>query len=171
MIPCHLPPQAAISMIYQCQCDQNANDGAGGDIQTHCGQWNIHFHYHPSWESNERFKLPNYSSNKTPEEVAALQACGNQGGWLTSRIIFSFCELRLSKMRYESLFCCCSLAKLCLAVCDLMDCSTPGLSVLHYLLELAQTHIHSAGDAIQPPHPLSYTSPPAFNLYQHWGLF
>ena len=36
-----------------------------------------------------------------------------------------------------------------------MDCSMPGLPVLHYLLELAQTHVHWVGDAIQPSHPLS----------------
>ena len=35
------------------------------------------------------------------------------------------------------------------------DCSTPGFPVLHQLPELAQTHIHQVGDAIQPPHPLS----------------
>ena len=39
--------------------------------------------------------------------------------------------------------------------CDLMDCSTPGFPVLHYLLEFAQTHVHWVGDAIQPSHPLS----------------
>ena len=37
---------------------------------------------------------------------------------------------------------------------DIMDCSTPGFSVLHYLLEFAQTHVHGVGDAIQPSHPL-----------------
>ena len=26
--------------------------------------------------------------------------------------------------------------------CGPMDCSTPGSSVLHYLLELAQSHVH-----------------------------
>ena len=31
-----------------------------------------------------------------------------------------------------------------------MDRSTPGFPVLHCLLEFAQTHIHWAGDAIQP---------------------
>ena len=29
-----------------------------------------------------------------------------------------------------------------------MDCSTPGLTILHQLLELAQTHVHQVGDAI-----------------------
>ena len=47
----------------------------------------------------------------------------------------------------------------------------PGLPVHHQLLELAQTHVHPVGDAIQPSHPLSSSSPPAFNLSQHQGLF
>ena len=37
-----------------------------------------------------------------------------------------------------------------------MDCSTPGLPVLHLLLELAQTHTHQVSDAIQLSHPLSF---------------
>ena len=52
-----------------------------------------------------------------------------------------------------------------------MDCSTPGLPVLHQLLEFAQTHVHWVGDAIQPSHPLLLPSPPAFNLSQHQGHF
>ena len=55
--------------------------------------------------------------------------------------------------------------------CDPMDCSTPGLPVLHHLTELAQTHVHWVCDAIQPSHPMSSPSPPAFNLFQHQGLF
>ena len=42
-----------------------------------------------------------------------------------------------------------------------MDGSTPGFSVHHQLPELAQTHVHRIGDAIQPSHPLSSPSPPA----------
>ena len=38
------------------------------------------------------------------------------------------------------------------------------------LLELAQTHVHQVGDAIQPSHPLLSPSPPTFNLSQHQGL-
>ena len=52
-----------------------------------------------------------------------------------------------------------------------MDCSTSGFPVHHQLLELAQTHVHQVGNAIQPSHPLSSPSPPAFNLAQHQGLF
>ena len=36
-----------------------------------------------------------------------------------------------------------------------MDCSTPGFPVLYYLLEFAQTHIHSGSDVFQASHPLS----------------
>jgi len=44
------------------------------------------------------------------------------------------------------------------------------LPVLHKLPELAHTHVHQVGDAIQPSHPLSSPSPPTFNLSQHQGL-
>ena len=56
-------------------------------------------------------------------------------------------------------------------LCKPVGCSTPGFPVLHYLQELAQTHVHWVDDAIQPSHPLSPASPPAFNLSQHQGLF
>ena len=63
--------------------------------------------------------------------------------------------------------CCYSVAQSCPTLCDPMDCSTPGLRVLHHLPELAQTHAHWVGDAIPPSHPLSPPSPPAFNPSQH----
>ena len=67
--------------------------------------------------------------------------------------------------------CCCSITKLCWGVCDPMDYSIPGFLVLQYLQELAQTHGHRVGHAIQQSHPLSSLSPPAFSLSQHQGLF
>ena len=66
---------------------------------------------------------------------------------------------------------CCSVTQSCPTLCDLMDCSTPGFPVIHYLSMFAQTHVHWVGDAIQPSHPLSSPSPPTFNLSQHQGLF
>ena len=42
-------------------------------------------------------------------------------------------------------------------------------TVLHYLLELAQTHVHRVSDAIQPSHPLSSPSL-ALSLAQHQDL-
>ena len=35
-----------------------------------------------------------------------------------------------------------SVTQSCLTLCDPMDCSTPGLPVLHQLQELARTHVH-----------------------------
>ena len=64
-----------------------------------------------------------------------------------------------------------SVAQVCHILCDPMDYSTPGFPVHHQLSELAQTHVHRVGDAIQPSHPLSSPSPSAFNLSQHQGLF
>ena len=52
-----------------------------------------------------------------------------------------------------------------------MDCSTPVFPVLHHLLEFAQTHVHWVSDALQPSHPLSSPSPPAFNLSHHQDHF
>ena len=63
----------------------------------------------------------------------------------------------------------CPVTKLCLTLCNPMDCSTPGFPVLYYLLELAQTHVHWGGDAIQPSQPLLPTCP-AFNFSQHQGF-
>ena len=64
-----------------------------------------------------------------------------------------------------------SVTQSCLTLCDHMDCSTPGFPVHHQPPELAQTHGHQVGDAIQPSHSLSSPSPPAFNPSQHQGLF
>ena len=46
-------------------------------------------------------------------------------------------------------------AQSCPTLCDPMDCSTPGFPIHHQLPELAQTHVHWDGDAIQPSYPLS----------------
>ena len=46
----------------------------------------------------------------------------------------------------------------------------PGFPTPNHILELAQTHVHRVGDAIQPSHPLLSPSPLAFNLSQHQGL-
>ena len=64
----------------------------------------------------------------------------------------------------------CSVAKLCLTLCDPMNCSTPGFPILHYLPEFAQI---MSIESVMPPnlHPLSPTSPLALNLFQHQSLF
>ena len=63
-----------------------------------------------------------------------------------------------------------SVSQSCPTLCKPMDFSTACFSVFPQLPELAQTHVHRVGDAIQPFHLLS-SSPPAFSLSQHQGLF
>ena len=50
-------------------------------------------------------------------------------------------------------------------LCDPIDCSMSGLPVPHQVL------VHCIGDAVQPYHPLKPSSPSAFSLYKHQGLF
>ena len=64
-----------------------------------------------------------------------------------------------------------SVAQSCPTLGNPTDCSTPSFPVPHQLLDLAQTHVHQVGDAIQPSHPLTSPSPPNFNLSLHQGLF
>ena len=64
-----------------------------------------------------------------------------------------------------------SIAQSCPTLYDPMNCSTPGLPVLHQLLEFTQTQVHRVDDVIQPSDPLSSPSPPAPNSSQHCSLF
>ena len=80
-------------------------------------------------------------------------------------------ELSSGEALHRRKLCCYSVTKSCLTLCSPMDCSTSGVPVFHYLLEFAQTHVHWVSDTIQASHPLSTSSPPAFNLSQHQGLF
>ena len=60
-------------------------------------------------------------------------------------------------------------AQSCLTLCNPVDCSIPGFPVHHQLPELSL--VHQISGTIQPSHPLSSASLPAFNLSQHQGLF
>ena len=77
----------------------------------------------------------------------------------------------ITTISLDSMFCCCLVTPSCLTLCDPMDCGTPRFPILHHLPELTQIHVHRVSDAIQPSHPLSSPSPPAFSLSQHQGLF
>ena len=83
--------------------------------------------------------------------------------WLSTTDFFFF--LTSSSLQFSSV------AQLCPTLWDPMNRSTPGLSVHHQLPKSTKTHVHCVGDAIQPSHPLSSPSPPAFNLSQHQSLF
>ena len=53
-----------------------------------------------------------------------------------------------------------------------LDAITDSMHMsLSKLPEFIQTYVHRVSDAIQPSHPLSSPSPPAFNLSQHQGIF
>ena len=56
-------------------------------------------------------------------------------------------------------------------LCHPTVCTMPDFTIDHQQPELAQTHVHWVGDAIQPSHPLSSPSPPDFNLSKHQGFF
>ena len=58
-------------------------------------------------------------------------------------------KLKVSSVQFSSV------AQSCPTLCDPMNCSMPGLPVHYQLSEFTQTHVHQAGDAIQPTHPLS----------------
>ena len=69
----------------------------------------------------------------------------------------------------------------CFVVVQLLSCvwlfeapwtaPNPGFPVFHYLPELAQTHVHWVSYTIQPSHPLSSPSPPAFSFFPASGSF
>ena len=89
-------------------------------------------------------------------------------GWYPSLLYWQASSLPLSHQgswKYIYLFS--SVAQSCLTLCDPMDCSTPGFLVHHQLPELAQTHVHRVGNAIQPSHPLLSLSFSPLNLF-HW---
>ena len=122
-------------------------------IYSLCLAWVIvHF-----FKSSNRFFL---STNRVPGTVADPEETE-----------VSMEKSSRSNIQLSEWCCYCSVTKSCLTLCDPMDCSTPGLPVHHHLLEFSQTHVHGVGDAIQPSHPLSSPSPPAFSLSQHQGLF
>ena len=84
--------------------------------------------------------------------------------WSTSILRRGICVIHLYIYHW------CSVSQSCPALCDPMECSTPGLSVPHHLPKFAQGHVHCIGDVIQPSHPLMPFSP-ARSLSQHQGLF
>ena len=84
---------------------------------------------------------------------------------LLFEVWYILCRLQNPSVQFSSVI------QLCPTLCDLMNCSMPGLPVHHQLPKSSQTHVHWVGEAIQPSLPLSSPSPPALNLSQHQGLF
>ena len=108
--------------------------------------------------------IPFFRGSSWPRDWTYVSSIA--GGFFTanrSKCNFNY----ISKIFFA--LCCCSVTKLCLTLCNPMDCSTSGFPVLYYLPEFAQTHVSWVGDAIQPSH-LSPLFPPALYLSQHQGF-
>ena len=80
-------------------------------------------------------------------------------------------KLKQNQQFHSWVLLCCPVTKLCLILCNPMNCSMPAFPIPHYLLEFAQPQVHGDRDAIQPSHPQFPPSPFAFNLSQHQDLF
>ena len=63
---------------------------------------------------------------------------------------FTPATLPVSTLLFSTLclYRCCFISKLCLTLCSLVDGSTPGPSILHYLQECFQIHVHWVSDSI-----------------------
>ena len=66
--------------------------------------------------------------------------------------------------------CCCLVIKLCLTLCDPMDCSTPGFPILHYLW-VCSNSCPLSGWCYLTISSSAAPSPFAFNLSPHQNLF
>ena len=109
-----------------------------------------------------------HQCNGVTNSIYLLRLLGGLG-----KIMYVNCFEQTGMYSFYVSFCCCfcSVSQLRLTLCDPMICSTPGFPVLPYIPAFAQTHVHWIGNAIQPSHPLSSPSLPAFSLSQHQGLF
>ena len=86
------------------------------------------------------------SSFQKPHPFLDLWPCTLSS--MPTTVVWDFLECHLSSWPRPGFCCCCSVTKSFPTLSDLMDCSTPGFPVLHYLLEFAQTHVHWVDDAV-----------------------
>ena len=112
----------------------------------------------------EAWRIQNYQHNLEKKELWSTNLR------FTVRLIVKLLQYKKKMLLIWGSVLFCSVTQSCPTLCDFMDCSMPGFPVYHWLPELTQTHVHEVSDAIQPSHPLSSPSPPAFNLSQHQSL-
>ena len=74
--------------------------------------------------------------------------------WISS--ILQEALLNHYQLILQLLFCCCSATKLCLSLCDPIDCIMPGFPVLHNLPEFTQIHVHWVGSGNKFSGPVSF---------------
>ena len=80
-----------------------------------------------------------YKLKETYIYIAELNVNGHSVNFCSQ--LFNFVFQTVTYWPRSSIICCCSVAQSCLTLCNSMDCSTSGFTVLHYLLEFAQTHV------------------------------
>ena len=96
------------------------------------------FSWKSSWRPEIQRILQNFPPTDSVPGVQSTLSCSPSptgGSWLSDFSIPLYLAVKSS-----------------LALCDSMDCSPPGFSVLHYLPEFAQTHVHWVSDAIHLIH-------------------
>ena len=106
----------------------------------------FHFHFSLSCIGKGNGNPLQCSCLENPRDGGAWWAavCGVAQSWTRLKRLSSSSS---NSALYTSLVmtymgCCCSVAKLCLTLRDPINGSTPGFSILHYLLGFAQTHVH-----------------------------
>ena len=106
--------------------------------------------------------------------TAIALAWGTRADWPPWFSLPLLCSKRRNctshSMVLRSMWRCCSVAKSCPTLCNLMDYSVPAFPAPHHLPEFTLVHVHWLDDAIQLSHPLPSPSPSAFSLCQHQGL-
>ena len=118
--------------------------------------------------------LTTIPSLRPTSTASMLENPTHDGSWIWNSSPVIFLEPWLSTSSWTSWLCgsvqLSSVAQSCPTLCNPMNCSMPAFPVHHQLQEFIQTHVHWVSDAIQPFHPLSSPSPPAFNLSLDQGL-
>ena len=113
-----------------------------------CNGWNSNNHY-GLWVDLESLGVDLENENhvrKVQQQERMLGSCPVESHSTLALLLHFFSNIEKEINVY--LNCSCSVAKLCPTLCDPMDCSMPGFSVLHYLPEFAQTDVHQVSDAM-----------------------
>ena len=101
-------------------------------------------------DMTERLNWTELTCLKVNKSHCLKAISNNNESWETSSLTVFLILLIVNSITLSDVCCgcCCSVARSCPTLCDLMDCSTPGSSVLHCLPEFAQIHVHWVDDAI-----------------------
>ena len=116
----------------------------------HC----IHFFYNMETYSSLTIPiLPNcnkQNNSPSPSNLLLIYLTWLKGDCRCGQINY----LEMGRLSWIILIQFSSVAQSHQTLCNPTDCSTPGFPVHHQLLDLAQTHVHRVGDAVQPHHPV-----------------